>query len=71
MNSTASLPIIAAYYCGKSYSDGSTEVLAMGLEVLHTDPVTFAAERPRVLQADRGHPPGRHPMIGFITFPLG
>lgn len=36
----------SAYYCGKSYDHGATEITAMGLEKLHSDPVGFFATDP-------------------------
>ena len=33
-------------YCGKQYSDGSTEILSMGIEELVTDPVKFYSKDP-------------------------
>ena len=35
-----------AWYAGKHYSSGSTELLSMGLELLYTDPVEFAKKDP-------------------------
>ena len=35
-----------AYYVGKDYISGNTEVLSMGVELLHKDPVGFAAKDP-------------------------
>lgn len=35
-----------AYYAGKSYSSGDTEVVSMGLEQLYRDPVRFAEKDP-------------------------
>lgn len=35
-----------AYYVGKHYPTGETEILSMGLEKLHTDPVGFAKNDP-------------------------
>lgn len=37
---------VCAYYVGKTYSGGATEVLSMGLEKLHRDPVGFMATDP-------------------------
>ena len=35
-----------AYYVGKQYADGSTEVISMGLEKLYADPVKFITADP-------------------------
>lgn len=39
-------PGVSAYYVGKQYASGSTEVLSMGLEALYNDPVNFARKDP-------------------------
>jgi hypothetical protein len=36
----------SAYYVGKKYDSGATEVLSMGLEKLYTDPVGFIHKDP-------------------------
>jgi hypothetical protein len=36
----------SAYYIGKYYKDGSTEVVSMGLQQLHRDPIKFAENDP-------------------------
>ncbi len=36
----------AAYYCGKSYDDGFTEIVSMGMEALWKDPARFCAQDP-------------------------
>jgi hypothetical protein len=35
-----------AYYCGREYPDGGTEILSMGMEALHDDPIGFAKKDP-------------------------
>lgn len=35
-----------AYYIGKEYPDGSTEIVSMGLQQLHNDPIKFAENDP-------------------------
>ena len=35
-----------AYYTGKHYAHGSTEIVSMGLEALYNDPIGFAAKLP-------------------------
>lgn len=35
-----------AYYVGKVYNDGSTEIVSMGLKALHDDPIGFAQKDP-------------------------
>jgi hypothetical protein len=35
-----------AFYVGKHYADGSTEIISMGLEKLYKDPVKFAQDDP-------------------------
>ena len=35
-----------AYYTGKTYNDGATEIISMGLESLYQDPVAFAKADP-------------------------
>jgi hypothetical protein len=36
----------AAYYCGKHYASGSTEIVSMGVEALYNDPVAFCQKDP-------------------------
>ena len=36
----------SAYYVGKTYADGGTEVVSMGLQQLHNDPIRFAENDP-------------------------
>lgn len=36
----------SAYYIGKYYRDGATEVVSMGLQQLHNDPIKFAENDP-------------------------
>lgn len=50
-----------AWYCGKSYGGGDTEIVSLGLELLYRNPERFAREDPEyfgliidVLQGDRG-----------------
>ncbi len=37
---------VSAWYCGKIYSGGETEILSMGVEALYRDPVGFCAKDP-------------------------
>jgi hypothetical protein len=39
-------PEHSAYYIGKTYADGGTEVVSMGLQQLHRDPIRFAENDP-------------------------
>jgi hypothetical protein len=39
-----------AYYCGKSYDDGSTEIISMGTENLYNNPAEFCAKDPEYAQ---------------------
>lgn len=39
-----------AYYVGKHYGEGDTEILAMGIEQLYRDPAGFAAKDPEYFQ---------------------
>lgn len=45
-NFNRAMPLTTAYYVGKQYPDGATEVLSMGIQLLHDDPITFAAKDP-------------------------
>jgi hypothetical protein len=38
--------LVNAYYCGKSYSDGSTEILSMGVQELYRDAASFSRKDP-------------------------
>jgi hypothetical protein len=39
-----------AYYVGKSYSDGSTEIISMGIEEMYRDPSNFAKKDPEYFE---------------------
>jgi len=40
----------SAYYVGKTYASGATEVVSMGMELLYKDPARFAAADPEYFQ---------------------
>ena len=57
---------VSAYYCGKDYPNGATEILSKGLEELYRDPVKFMSRDPEyaafvigVLGGDRGPSPAQ------------
>ena len=39
-----------AYYVGKDYPDGATEVLSMGIQKLHNDPLDFMKKDPEYFE---------------------
>lgn len=43
-----------AYYVGKTYEDGATEVISMGIEMMHKDPIRFAKNDPEFFHFTMG-----------------
>lgn len=49
-----------AYYVGKHYDDGATEVVSMGMEKMYKDPVKFAKQDPEYFNFVMGMLGGEH-----------
>jgi len=49
-----------AYYTGKSYYDGGTEIISMGIELMYRDPVGFAKRDPEYFNFIAGILSGKH-----------
>jgi hypothetical protein len=41
---------LSAYYVGKDYGQGATEIVSMGLELLYNNPILFAKKDPEYLK---------------------
>jgi hypothetical protein len=62
-----SMDELSAAYVGKTYPDGETEVISMGLEMLYTDPIGFCAKDPEyaafvinLVSSSEPHPAAGH-----------